>query len=99
MLKYRVGGPPKLTSNPIEYLTYLLTPYTAFERAGIARNAWFHSLGWSFFLEQSTEPQTLGYSLADSPAGLLAYIYEKLFLLTDNYSWTDDEGTFTGYKE
>jgi hypothetical protein len=42
--------------------------------------------------EQATRPQTLGYSLADSPVGLLAWIYEKLVEWTDGYPWTDDEG-------
>lgn len=45
-----------------------------------------------YLQEQSTCPQTLGYSLADSPVGLLAWIYEKLVAWTDNYPWTDDEG-------
>lgn len=39
----------------------------------------------------STKPQTIGYSLADSPVGLLAWIYEKLISWTDDYPWTDDE--------
>jgi hypothetical protein len=45
-----------------------------------------------YYAEQSTKPQTLGYSLADSPVGLLAWIYEKLVTWTDSYPWTDDEG-------
>ena len=49
--------------------------------------------GLGYFKEQSTQPQTLGYSLADSPAGLLAWIYEKLVNWTDGYPWTDEEGT------
>jgi len=36
--------------------------------------------------EQSTRPQTLGYGLVDSPAGLCAWIVEKL------WSWTDCDG-------
>ncbi len=36
--------------------------------------------------EQSTRPQTLGYALADSPAGQAAWIYEKF------HDWTDNEG-------
>ncbi|KAI0681796.1 hypothetical protein C8T65DRAFT_598070, partial [Cerioporus squamosus] len=32
------------------------------------------------------------YSLADSPVGLLAWIYEKLVAWSDDYPWTDDEG-------
>jgi hypothetical protein len=47
--------------------------------------------GAGYRTEQSTKPQTLGYSLADSPVGLLAWIYEKLYDWTDDYPWTDDE--------
>ena len=36
--------------------------------------------------QQSTRPQTLGYGLADSPAGQLAWIVEKL------YAWSDCDG-------
>lgn len=45
-----------------------------------------------YFIEQSTQPQTLGYMLADSPVGLLAWTYEKLVRWTDDYKWDDDEG-------
>ena len=34
--------------------------------------------------QQSTRPQTIGYSLVDSPAGLAAWILEKVFYWTDN---------------
>ncbi|MFA5939471.1 MAG: epoxide hydrolase family protein [Sinimarinibacterium sp.] len=34
--------------------------------------------------QQSTRPQTLGYALADSPAGQAAWIYEKFQAWTDN---------------
>ncbi|KAI9435081.1 Alpha/Beta hydrolase protein [Lactarius indigo] len=40
---------------------------------------------------EAMAPQTIGYSLADSPVGLLAWIYEKLVTWTDAYAWTDDE--------
>jgi epoxide hydrolase len=36
--------------------------------------------------EQSTRPQTVGYGLVDSPAGLCAWIVEKF------WSWTDCDG-------
>jgi pimeloyl-ACP methyl ester carboxylesterase len=35
---------------------------------------------------QATRPQTIGYGLVDSPAGLAAWIYEKM------WSWTDNAG-------
>lgn len=47
--------------------------------------------GSGYRFEQQTKPQTLGYALADSPVGILAWIYEKLHDWTDNYPWTDDE--------
>ena len=34
--------------------------------------------------QQSTRPQTIGYSLVDSPVGLAAWILEKVFYWTDN---------------
>ncbi|AMR25525.1 epoxide hydrolase (plasmid) [Hymenobacter psoromatis] len=37
--------------------------------------------------QQTTRPQTLGYALADSPAGQAAWIYEKF------HDWTDNQGT------
>ena len=43
----------------------------------------------------STRPQTLGYSLADSPVGMLAWVYEKLVQWTDSYPWTDEEGAYS----
>jgi hypothetical protein len=55
----------------------------------------FFENGMGYFGEQSTKPQTLGFSLADSPVGLLAWIYEKLVAWTDSYPWTDDEGAST----
>lgn len=50
--------------------------------------------GRGYSAVQSTQPQTLGYGLADSPVGLLAWIYEKLVRWTDDYKWDDDEGNF-----
>ncbi|KAK0464742.1 Alpha/Beta hydrolase protein, partial [Desarmillaria tabescens] len=44
-----------------------------------------------YLQEQATQPQTIGYSLADSLTGLLAWIYEKLLDWTDEYPRGDDE--------
>jgi pimeloyl-ACP methyl ester carboxylesterase len=57
-----------------------------FERAGAARLAEYSATGTGYLVQQSTRPQTLGYGLADSPAGQLAWIVEKL------YSWSDCRG-------
>uniref|UniRef100_A0A0W0F6L9 stearoyl-CoA 9-desaturase n=1 Tax=Moniliophthora roreri TaxID=221103 RepID=A0A0W0F6L9_MONRR len=65
--------------------------YTEADKAGLERSKWFQEKGSGYFAERSTQPQTLGYSLADSPVGLLGWIYEKLVNWTDAYSWEDDE--------
>ncbi|KAL8721464.1 MAG: hypothetical protein Q9225_001876 [Loekoesia sp. 1 TL-2023] len=85
------GHAPKLFSNPILYFQHKFSPYSAREKAAAARTNWFLQEGSGYRHEQASKPQTLGYSLADSPIGLLAWIYEKLHDWTDNYPWTDDE--------
>lgn len=82
---------PTLAKHPILYLQSLLTPYTAKEKAGLARTNWFQKEGYGYNFEQSTKPSTIGFALNDSPVALLAWIYEKLHDWTDNYPWTDDE--------
>jgi pimeloyl-ACP methyl ester carboxylesterase len=44
-------------------------------------------LGTGYSTQQRTKPQTLGYGLADSPAGQCAWIVEKF------YEWTDNDGS------
>ncbi|KAI0772887.1 alpha/beta-hydrolase [Trametes elegans] len=79
---------PTLLSHPV----LALEPYiSAAARERIGRSAKHQASGYGYFLEQATKPQTIGYSLADSPVGLLAWIYEKLVCWTDAYPWTDDE--------
>ncbi|KAF9073129.1 Alpha/Beta hydrolase protein [Rhodocollybia butyracea] len=65
--------------------------YSPVDKEGLERFKNFDQFGSGYFIQQSTKPQTLGYSLADSPVGLLAWIYEKLVGWTDSYPWTDDE--------
>ena len=85
------GRRPEFTSHPLLYLQHALMPYTAREKTGVERTAWFLREGSGYRTEQGTKPQTLGYALNDSPVGLLAWIYEKLHDWTDSYPWTDDE--------
>jgi hypothetical protein len=86
------SGPPRLFAHPLQYVTHLITPYSEFERAGLERANWFKTTQRGYHDEQATKPQTLAYSLSDSPSGLLAWIYEKLVLWSDDYKWADDEG-------
>jgi pimeloyl-ACP methyl ester carboxylesterase len=52
------------------------------ERAAHAAVNTFTTSGFGYFLEQSTRPQTIGYSLLDSPIGLAAWLLDHD---TDSY--------------
>jgi pimeloyl-ACP methyl ester carboxylesterase len=53
------------------------------ERAAQNAAATFRTSGFGYFLEQSTRPQTIGYSLLNSPAGLAGWMLDHD---TDSYS-------------
>jgi pimeloyl-ACP methyl ester carboxylesterase len=61
-------------------------PLTEAERAYVAHAADWASRERGYSLIQSTKPQTVGYGLTDSPAGLAAWILEKW------RSWSDSGG-------
>jgi pimeloyl-ACP methyl ester carboxylesterase len=52
------------------------------ERAAHQSLSTFRASGFGYFLEQSTRPQTIGYSLLDSPVGLAAWLLDHD---TDSY--------------
>jgi pimeloyl-ACP methyl ester carboxylesterase len=52
------------------------------ERAAHEMLNTFRTDGFAYFLEQSTRPQTIGYSLGDSPVGLAAWMLDHD---TDSY--------------
>jgi pimeloyl-ACP methyl ester carboxylesterase len=52
------------------------------ERAALDAVNTFSADGFGYFLEQSTRPQTIGYSLLDSPIGLAAWLLDHD---TDSY--------------
>jgi pimeloyl-ACP methyl ester carboxylesterase len=54
------------------------------EKATIAQLVAFNDKKSGYAKIQSTRPQTIGYALADSPAGQAAWIYEKLGEWTDS---------------
>jgi pimeloyl-ACP methyl ester carboxylesterase len=65
-------------------------PRSAAETAYLAdREAWWRVEG-GYKAIQSTRPQTLGYGLTDSPAGLAAWVADKW------RSWTDSGGDLDG---
>jgi len=61
-------------------------PLSAAERTYRERNEAFWQEEYGYKAIQSTKPQTLGYALNDSPAGLAAWILEKW------RSWADSGG-------
>ena len=69
-LNFCLAGPPPGAKDPNEGVTPAELERTR------ARQTFFDTER-GYFLEQSTKPQTIGYSLDDSPAGLAAWIVEK----------------------
>jgi pimeloyl-ACP methyl ester carboxylesterase len=78
-LNFCLAGPPAGVKDPNEGV-----PAAEIERTR-ARQTFFETER-GYFLEQSTKPQTIGYALDDSPAGLAAWIVEKF------RSWSDSGG-------
>jgi epoxide hydrolase len=63
---------------------------TEAEQAALESLRLHEEWGTGYSKEQSTRPQTIGYSLVDSPAGQCAWILEKF------WSWTDTDGDPVG---
>ena len=63
-----------------------MTDLTDTEQAALASMAEHQKWGTGYSKQQSTRPQTVGYGLADSPAGQCAWIVEKF------QAWTDCDG-------
>ncbi|MFF4653756.1 epoxide hydrolase family protein [Streptomyces sp. NPDC001380] len=59
---------------------------TPAEQTAIAQQQKFNQVYAGYFTEQATRPQTVGYALNDSPAGLAAWIYEKFVDWTDSHN-------------
>ncbi len=53
------------------------------EKAYLARSKWYMDKDCGYSTQQRTRPQTLGYGLADSPVGQMAWIIEKF------HGWSD----------
>ncbi|KAJ5143634.1 uncharacterized protein N7515_002421 [Penicillium bovifimosum] len=84
--------PPYPWRSPFQFFKSVLSvPFSAKDRAFIARTVGYITHGNAYMKQQETRPQTLGYGLHDSPVGLLAWIYDKMHTWTDKYPWTDEE--------
>ena len=74
-----IAGPPAGVANPMEGVT-------ADEQAWLGEMGTFQQKETGYQQIQGTKPQTLGYGLNDSPAGLAAWIVEKF------RTWSDCDG-------
>lgn len=74
------------TNMPLGMPTGDLANPSAEEREALEALAYYQQWDSGYSKQQSTRPQTLGYGLADSPAGQLAWIIEKF------WGWTDCDG-------
>lgn len=60
-----------------------MTDLTDAEKRYMARFKWYQDKDTGYSIQHATRPQTLGYGLADSPVGQMAWIGEKF------HGWTD----------
>jgi pimeloyl-ACP methyl ester carboxylesterase len=74
-----VAGPPTGSTNPMQGLSDL-------EMQAVADMTHFQQQETGYQAIQGTKPQTLGYGLTDSPAGLAGWIVEKF------RTWSDCNG-------
>ena len=74
-----IAGPPTGSSNPMQGLTEA-------ETQAVADMTHFQQHETGYQAIQGTKPQTLGYGLTDSPAGLAGWIVEKF------RTWSDCNG-------
>jgi pimeloyl-ACP methyl ester carboxylesterase len=63
-----------------------MSDLTESEQAAMASLSHYMEWDSGYSKQQSTRPQTIGYALVDSPAGLCAWIVEKF------WAWTDCDG-------
>jgi epoxide hydrolase len=56
------------------------------EKAALARLSWYQTKDNGYSTQHATRPQTIGYGLADSPVGQMAWILEKF------HGWSDCDG-------
>lgn len=63
-----------------------MTDLTELEQSALAALNFYQEWDSGYSKQQSTRPQTIGYGLVDSPAGLLGWIIEKF------HAWTDCQG-------
>jgi pimeloyl-ACP methyl ester carboxylesterase len=68
-------------------------PIDAVEEAIVADFATFLQSGSGYQQLQSTRPQSVGYGLVDSPAGLAGWVLEKF------HAWSDHDGNLTDLIE
>jgi len=72
---------------------------TAEEQAMLERRRRFEQHGSGYRVQQSTRPQTVGFGLADSPAGQLAWIAEKVFVDLRYYHAVAKGGHFAALEQ
>jgi len=76
---FMIGGPPAGVTDPNEGVPEAELALRAERTEAFAEGSAYQDI-------QGTKPQTLGYGLNDSPAGLAAWIVEKF------HGWTDNDG-------
>ena len=87
-----VPAEPSADSHPKLHAEIKASKLSPTELAGLSRTEWFSKEGDGYYKKQTTKPQTVGYFMADSPVGLLAWLLEIFHDWVDDYTqWTDND--------
>ncbi len=70
-----------------------MSDLTPAEQVALEAMSHYNDFESGYSKQQSTRPQTLGYGLADSPVGQMAWVVEKF------YAWTDCERNGSSHPE
>jgi hypothetical protein len=66
--------------------------YSSSEKARLERHyQWFRKTNSGYGQAQGQKSHALGMAMHDSPVGMLAWMYDKLVVWTDEYPWTPRE--------
>jgi len=80
--------PPSPLQHPAQFFWVVTGWFTPEEKKRLERRQWWIKGERGYSHIQSTKPQTISYALLDSPVGMLAWIRDKLQVLTEpGYVW------------
>ncbi|KAH9477775.1 Putative epoxide hydrolase [Psilocybe cubensis] len=91
-INFLAAKQPSPFTHPLAYLRLLIGDFTPDQKKRIERGQWFFTDEWGYSEIAGTKPQTLAYSLTDSPIGMLSWLFDKMTpLVQPGYVWEPEK--------